>query len=138
MKRLVINNVVRDFDEFKKEFSAILPDGTEIKEEHLDSILPDGVVVYVEDKYLVNTIRALKGSGVYVYYDRSYDIKTLEELVKFINNNKDWNIETYHAIERNGWEDQTGEEHGICSDGVRKVVFDANKEAIIINEEENK
>lgn len=32
MKRLVINNVVRDFDEFKKEFSAILPDGAEIKE----------------------------------------------------------------------------------------------------------
>ena len=138
MKRLVINNVIRDFDEFKKEFSAILTDGTEIKEEHLDSILPDGVVVYVEDKYLVNTIRALEGSGVYVYYDRSYDIKTLEDLVKFINVNKDWNIETYHAIERNGWEDLIGKDNGICSDGKRKVVFDANKEAIIMNEEENK
>lgn len=134
MKRIVVSNVVRDFDEFKSWLMTILPgDKPEVKDEYYD-----GVAIYIEDQHLPKALQVLKQNNVSAYHDRSYDIKTLEDLAKFINDNENWEIEADLAIDRNDWKDQTGEEYGICSDGERRVVFNANMEAIIVDKEENK
>ncbi len=60
-------------------------------------------------------------------------VTTLEELAQYINSNEDWQLETNDIISRNGWIDETGEEYGICSNGIAKAVFNEQGEAEVIN-----
>lgn len=55
------------------------------------------------------------------------EVKTLEQLVDFINEHDEWSLEVTDIIESNGWQDITGEERGVCID------VDGN-EMVIIND----
>lgn len=48
-------------------------------------------------------------------------MNTLEELRDYINSHEDWELTVNNVIEHNGWEDETGEEYGICNDGSRRL-----------------
>lgn len=50
-------------------------------------------------------------------------MKTLEELRDFINSTKEWDLSVNDIIEENGWNDETGEDYGICSDDTRRLYF---------------
>ena len=60
-------------------------------------------------------------------------IKTLEELAQYINSHEDWMLEVNDLIESNGWEDETGISYGICHDGKRRLLFDDNMNAVVID-----
>lgn len=60
-------------------------------------------------------------------------MKTLEELRDYINANEDWQIEVNEIIEQNGWTDDTGETFGICNDGKRRLQFNENMIAEILD-----
>lgn len=38
------------------------------------------------------------------------EVKTLEQLVKYINERDEWSLDVSDIIESNGWKDITGEE----------------------------
>lgn len=61
------------------------------------------------------------------------EIKTLEELAQYINSHEDWMLEVNDVIEKNGWEDETGISVGICHDGKRRLLFDNNMNAVVVN-----
>ena len=60
-------------------------------------------------------------------------MKTLEELRDFINSNDDWNWRVTDIISENNWIDETGSDYGICNDGKRRLQFDSNMEADIVD-----
>lgn len=60
-------------------------------------------------------------------------MNTLEELRDYINANEDWQIEVNEIIAQNGWTDDTGEAFGICNDGKRRLQFDENMIAEILD-----
>lgn len=52
-------------------------------------------------------------------------IKDLYELALLINTSEDYPLEIVEAaIETNGWEDLTGSEYDVCSDGKNKIILD--------------
>ena len=55
------------------------------------------------------------------------EVRTLEQLVKFINERDEWSTDVTNIIESNGWQDITGEERGVCLDA-------EGNEMVIINE----
>lgn len=57
------------------------------------------------------------------------NIKTLQQLADYINENEDWRLATNDIIEQNGWQDETGETYGVCSHGNEKVVMNENGQA---------
>lgn len=59
-------------------------------------------------------------------------MNTLEKLRDFINSHEDWELEANKAIEENGWNDETGEDYGICSDQTHRLAFDGNMVAHIV------
>lgn len=61
------------------------------------------------------------------------EIKTLEELKDYINSHEDWMVEVNDVIEHNGWIDETGISVGICNDGKKRLIFDSEMKAIIID-----
>lgn len=64
---------------------------------------------------------------------KKIEVKTLEQLVEFINEHDEWSLEVTDIIESNGWQDITGEERGVCLDaaGYKMVVInDAGKAEI--------
>lgn len=61
------------------------------------------------------------------------NINVLEELAQYINNNEDWQLEVTNIIERNGWNDETGEAYGVCSNDYAKVVLDEQGTAEVIS-----
>ena len=60
------------------------------------------------------------------------NIKTLQQLADYINENEDWQLATSDIIEQNGWHDETGETYGVCSHGNEKVVFNERAQAEVI------
>lgn len=58
------------------------------------------------------------------------EVKTLEQLVEFINERDEWPLEVTDIIESNGWQDITGEERGVCLDA-------EGNEMVVINDEGN-
>ena len=50
-------------------------------------------------------------------------MNTLEKLRDFINSHEDWELEANKAIEENGWNDEIGEDYGMCSDVTDSVLF---------------
>ena len=64
---------------------------------------------------------------------KAEEVKTLCQLVEFINEREEWSLEVTEIIERNGWQDITGEERGVCIDaeGNEMVVINDNGKAEI-------
>lgn len=63
---------------------------------------------------------------------KAEEIKTLEQLKKYINQHEDWMVQVNDVIETNGWKDETGSDYGICNDGKYRLLFDSNMKAIIV------
>ena len=59
-------------------------------------------------------------------------MNTLGKLRDFINSHEDWELEANKAIEENGWNDEIGEDYGICSDQTHRLAFDGNMVAHIV------
>lgn len=55
------------------------------------------------------------------------EVRTLEQLVEFINERDEWSTDVTDIIESNGWQDITGEERGVCLDA-------EGNEMVIIND----
>lgn len=56
------------------------------------------------------------------------EVRTLQQLVEYINERDEWSLDVSDIIDSNGWQDITGEERGVCLDA------DGN-EMVIINDE---
>lgn len=56
------------------------------------------------------------------------EVKTLEQLVKYINERDEWSLDVSDIIESNGWKDITGEERGVCID-------EGGNEMVVINDD---
>lgn len=59
-------------------------------------------------------------------------MNTLEELRDYINEHDEWQLKANQIIERNGWNDETGDTWGMCSDGVRRLIMTDDGTADII------
>lgn len=59
-------------------------------------------------------------------------VRTLEQLARYINGRDDWPLEVSGIIISNGWKDETGVPYGVCSDGMAKVVLDERGVAQVI------
>nr|WP_295440290.1 hypothetical protein [uncultured Prevotella sp.]DAV55024.1 MAG TPA: hypothetical protein [Caudoviricetes sp.] len=60
------------------------------------------------------------------------EVKTLEQLVEFINERDEWSNEVSDIIESNGWQDLSGDEFDVCQDGNQKVSINENGKAEIL------
>lgn len=58
---------------------------------------------------------------------KKMEVRTLEQLVEFINERDEWSLDVADIIESNGWQDITGEECGVCLDA-------EGNEMVIIND----
>ena len=58
---------------------------------------------------------------------KKMEVRTLSQLVEYINERDEWSIDVSDIIESNGWQDITGEERGVCLDT-------AGNEMVIIND----
>ena len=56
------------------------------------------------------------------------EVRTLKQLVEYINKRDEWSLDVSDIIESNGWQDITGEERGVCLDA-------EGNEMVIINDE---
>lgn len=56
------------------------------------------------------------------------EVRTLKQLVEYINERDEWSLDVSDIIESNGWQDITGEERGVCLDA-------GGNEMVIINDE---
>lgn len=61
------------------------------------------------------------------------EVKTLEQLVEFINERDEWSNEVSDIIEDNGWRELTDNEFDVCQDDGRKVAINENGDAEIQN-----
>lgn len=59
-------------------------------------------------------------------------MNTLEELRDYINEHDEWQLKANQIIERNEWNDETGDTWGICSDGERRLIMTDDGTADII------
>lgn len=60
-------------------------------------------------------------------------ITTLDELAEFINSAEEWPLEAFDIIEQNGWNDETGETYGVCSDDTRRIILSDDGQAVVID-----
>lgn len=56
------------------------------------------------------------------------EVRTLNQLVEYINERDEWSLDVSDIIESNGWQDITGEERGVCLNA-------EGNEMVIINDE---
>ena len=59
---------------------------------------------------------------------KKIEVRTLEQLVEFINERDEWSLDVADIIESNGWQDITGEERGVCLDA-------GGNEMVVINDD---
>lgn len=52
---------------------------------------------------------------------KATDVRTLDELVEFINEQDEWSNEVAGIIEANSWEELSDNEFDVCQDDNRKV-----------------
>lgn len=57
------------------------------------------------------------------YFMNATEIKTLEQLAQFVNENEDWNLEVNDIIKANGWKDNTYTNYGVCATDYAEVVL---------------
>lgn len=54
---------------------------------------------------------------------KATDVRTLDELVEFINEQDEWPNEVAEIIEANSWEELSDNEFDVCQDDNRKVAI---------------
>lgn len=54
---------------------------------------------------------------------KATDVRTLDELVEFINERDEWSNEVAEIIEANSWEELSDNEFDVCQDDNRKVAI---------------
>ena len=61
------------------------------------------------------------------------EVRTLAQLVEFINERDEWSLDVADIIESNGWQDITDEDRGVCLDteGNEMVIINDNGQAEI-------
>lgn len=61
------------------------------------------------------------------------EIKTLEQLVEFINERDEWSLDVADIIKSNGWQDITDEERCVCLDerGYEMIIINDEGQAVI-------
>lgn len=59
-------------------------------------------------------------------------MKTLQELADLINSADEWKTEFNEIIEQNGWNNETAEEWGVCSNDTERIVLDDEGKAQVI------
>lgn len=59
-------------------------------------------------------------------------VNTLEEFRDYINSSDDWDSSMDRIIDYNDWGDETGEEFGICNDGLQRLYFYSDKDDKLI------
>ena len=60
-------------------------------------------------------------------------MKTLEQFRDEINQSDDFELSFFDTIEDNGWIDETAEPYGICNDGKKRLQFDSDMLAVIVD-----
>lgn len=60
---------------------------------------------------------------------KATDVRTLDELVEFINERDEWSNEVAEIIEANSWEELSDNEFDVCQDDNRKVAI--NEDGIV-------
>ena len=63
---------------------------------------------------------------------KANEVKTLSQLVEFINGNDNYSLDVTSIIERNGWTDEQAQTFGVCSNEQDKVIINERGEAEII------
>lgn len=56
------------------------------------------------------------------------EVRTLSQLVEFINERDEWSLDVSDIIESNGWQDITGVERGVCLDKEGNLMVEINDE----------
>lgn len=54
---------------------------------------------------------------------KATDVRTLDELAEFINEQDEWSNEVAEIIEANSWEELSDNEFDVCQDDNRKVAI---------------
>lgn len=54
---------------------------------------------------------------------KATDVRTLDELVEFINERDEWSNEVAEIIEANSWKELSDNEFDVCQDDNRKVAI---------------
>ncbi len=54
---------------------------------------------------------------------KATDVRTLDELVEFINEQDEWSNEVAEIIEANSWKELSDNEFDVCQDDNRKVAI---------------
>lgn len=58
--------------------------------------------------------------------------RTLEDFALLINSADEWKLEFNNIIEQNGWNDETAEEWGVCSNDTERIILDDEGKAQVI------
>ena len=56
------------------------------------------------------------------------EVRTLSQLVEFINERDEWSLDVSDIIVSNGWQDITGVERGVCLDKEGNLMVEINDE----------
>ena len=64
------------------------------------------------------------------------EVRTLSQLVEYINERDEWTNDVVDIIESNGWQDITGTERGVCLDKEGNLMVEINDQgkAVINND----
>lgn len=67
---------------------------------------------------------------------KKMEVRTLSQLVEYINERNEWTNDVVDIIESNGWQDITDVERGVCLDkeGNLMVVINEQGKAVINND----
>lgn len=57
---------------------------------------------------------------------KKMEVRTLSQLVEFINERDEWSLDVSDIIESNGWQDITGVERGVCLDAEGNLMVEIN------------
>ena len=59
---------------------------------------------------------------------KKMEVRTLSQLVEFINERDEWSLDVSDIIESNGWQDITGVERGVCIDKEGNLMVEINEQ----------
>lgn len=53
----------------------------------------------------------------------------MSQLVQYINESEDWQLDVETIIERNGWQNDCGDTYGVCHNDESKVIINEQGQA---------
>ena len=97
-------------------------------EDQIAAWLPDGNYIYL-DTNLDEVAKSIKTE----YGINIFGVKSMTDLVEYINRHEDWQMEVETIIALNGWIDDCGETYGVChDDNGNKVIINEQGDAEVI------